>query len=88
MTKPSTDEVHPDHHRLFLHPIEIHPDERTEDQRRNGLEQSDHRHLEGRPRQFIHEPQQSHLVHAVADLGNDLAGKQQAEIPRRQQLPP
>ena len=86
--RPRTDEIHPDHHRLFLHPIEIDTDERAKNQRRNRLEQSDQRHLEGRPRQFIHEPQQRHLVHAVADLGNDLAGKQKAEIPRPQQIPP
>jgi hypothetical protein len=46
---------------------------RAEDERRNGLQQSDHRHLECRPRQLIHKPQQSDLVHAVANLGHGLA---------------
>jgi hypothetical protein len=53
--------------------VEIHPCKRAQEQRRNHLEDADHRHLQGGAGRLIHEPQQSHLGQVLAYLGNEAA---------------
>ena len=52
----ASEDIHPDHDGLFVGSIEIHPDQGTEDEWRDRLQQADHHHLHGGTGQLIDEP--------------------------------
>ena len=80
-------QIDPDHDLFLSETIEIDTDERTEEQGRNGLEQTHGRNHHCRAGELIDEPQQRHFIEAFAHLRGDLPPPEQSKIPGLDQAP-